>query len=86
MGGEYELNTLFFRGERMGVMVGDFGNKNGVQTFRVCGTKEDLYKIITECREMGHKFYETPVMNLVYRGQWTMVLKLKVPVEVGQHD
>jgi hypothetical protein len=68
------------------VMVGNFGIKNGVQTYRICGVKEDLFKIIEECREMGYKFNDTPAINHVHRGQWTLLLNLKVPVEVGKRD
>jgi hypothetical protein len=62
------------------VMVGNFGVKDGVQTFRICGTKEDLYKLIDECREMDAHFDSTPIINHVHRGQWTMLLKIKLPV------
>jgi hypothetical protein len=68
------------------LMIGNFGNINGVQTFRVCGSKDDLYKVIDECRTMGHKFHDTPNLTHVRQGQWTMLLQLKVPVEVGASD
>jgi len=62
------------------VMIGNFGIKNGVQAYRICGEKNDLYRVIDECRKMGHKFDDTPIVNHVHRGQWTMLLKLKVYV------
>jgi|1185.fasta_scaffold77493_2 hypothetical protein len=65
------------------VQIGDFGTKNGVRTFSVQGDKVDLYKIIDECREMHAKFDDTPNLVHVHRGTWSMVLKLKMPVEVG---
>lgn len=63
------------------VMIGDFGIKNGVQTFRVCGAKDDLYKIIYECKDMDLRFDDIPIVNHVTRQQWTMLLKIKIPVE-----
>jgi len=66
------------------LMIGNFGVKNGVQTYRINGDKEDLYKIIEECREMEARFQETPNMIPVRHGQWTMLLQLKIPVKVGE--
>lgn len=63
------------------LMIGNFGIKNGVQTYRICGSKDDLYKIIEECRIMEASFDDTPIINHVHRGQWTMLLKIKVYVE-----
>lgn len=60
------------------VMVGNFGIQKGIQTFRICGNKEDLYRIIEECRTMEAKFYDTPNILHVHRGQWTMLLQLIV--------
>ncbi len=62
------------------VMIGDFGNREGVQTYRICGTKEDLYEIINTCRKLDAKFDDTPIINHVHNGQWTMRLKIKIPV------
>lgn len=63
------------------LMIGNFGEKNGVQTYRICGDKDDLYKVIDECRAMEAKFDDTPIINHVFRGQWTMLLKIKLPVK-----
>lgn len=63
------------------VMIGNFGIHEGVATYRICGSKEDLYKIIDECREMDAKFEDTPIINQAYRSQWSMLLKIKVYVQ-----
>lgn len=60
------------------LMIGDFGEKEGIRTFRICGSKEDVYRVVYEARDMGHKFADTPIINHVFRGQWTTLLKLKV--------
>lgn len=62
----------------------DWGVKNGVHTLRLHGTKEDLYNIVADCRALGEKFDSTPLINHVYKGQYTLLLKLKtVSVGVG---
>jgi hypothetical protein len=65
------------------VQIGDFGEKNGVRTYSIQGDKADLERIIDECRKMDAKFDDTPNMVHVRRGTWSMVLKVKVAVEVG---
>lgn len=67
----------------MGVIVGNFGIKNGVQTYRVNGTKDDLHLIIDEIRKEGAKFDDTPHLEYVRNNQWSMLLKIKVPVGVS---
>jgi hypothetical protein len=57
-----------------------------VQTFRICGEKEDIYKVLKEARDMGHEFADTPIIKYVHHGQWTVLLNIKVPVEVGCND
>lgn len=68
------------------LMIGNFGVKDGVQTFRVNGSKEELYKIIEECREMEAKFHDTPNLEPIRHGLWTMLLQIKIPVSVGQNE
>jgi hypothetical protein len=65
------------------VQIGDFGVRNGVRTYSIQGDKADLYKIIDECRKMDAKFDDTPNVIHVHRSLWSMVLKIKLPVEVG---
>lgn len=65
------------------VQIGDFGLKDGVKTYSIQGDKDSLYKIIDECRKMDAKFDDTPNMIHVRKGTWSMLLKLKVFVEVG---
>jgi hypothetical protein len=65
------------------VQIGDFGEKNGVRTYSIQGDKSDLDKIIDECRKMDAHFDDTPNMLYVRKNIWSMVLKVKVAVEVG---
>jgi hypothetical protein len=65
------------------VQIGDFGERNGVRTYSIQGDKEDLLKILDECRKMDAKFDDTPNLIHVRKTVWSMLLKVKVAVEVG---
>ena len=68
----------------MSLQVYDFGQKNGVHTYRVSGIKEDLYRVLTECKELKAEFDIEPDISHVRNGLWTMLLKIKIPVRVGE--
>jgi hypothetical protein len=68
------------------VCVGSWRAKDGVQAFTITGTKEECYKIVEEAREAGGEFADTPNICHVHRGQWHVLLKLKVPVGVGSNN
>lgn len=66
------------------IMIGNFGrNKEGVYTYRVnATTKEDLYTLIEESKEMGWKFFDTPNIIKVNK-TYSVLLKLYNPKEMG---
>lgn len=66
-------------------MVGTWGAKDGVQAFTVTGTKEEIKQIISEARQAGAKFADTPNICHIHNAQWHVLLKLKVPVGVGSN-
>lgn len=66
-----------------GVYVFDFGIKDDIQTYRVNGEKKDLEVVLQSTEELGSAFIETPNIEHIRRGEWTMLLKIKVPVKVG---
>ena len=68
------------------IFVGDFGEINGVRTYRVNGEKADLIRVINEIRELDALFVHEPVLEEIRFGQWTMLLQIKLPVEVGAND
>lgn len=68
------------------LMIGNFGSKNGVQIFRVNGSFDDLMKILIECKEMDAIFVEVPKVEPLRQGQWTVLLKIKLPVGVKHND
>lgn len=64
------------------VQVCDFGETDGVKTYRVNGDKQDLEKIIELCRKEDAT-YDKPELEHVRKGCWTLLIKVKVAVEVG---
>ena len=66
------------------VQIADFGEKNGVKTYRINGDKVDLERIIEECRNTDAEcFDDSPELEYVRKDCWTLLLKIKVAVEVG---
>lgn len=57
-------------------IIGKFKPVNGVQTYRINGSKEDLYKMIEDCRKNEIRFDDTPIINPLRKDQWTMLLKI----------
>jgi hypothetical protein len=57
-------------------IIGHFKPVNGVQTYRINGDKEALYAIIDDCRKNEIRFDDTPIINPLRKGQWTMLLKI----------
>ena len=66
------------------VMIGDYGkNSEGVHTFRInTTTKDDIYTILKESKEMGFRFWETPNIEKVHK-TYSVLLKLYVPKDMG---
>ena len=66
------------------VQICDFGEYNGVKTYRIHGDKPDLERIIAECRKEDENCFEdSPELDFVRHGSWTLLIKLKIAVEVG---
>lgn len=66
------------------VLVADFGENNGVRTFRINGRKEDLERILNECREENAEIINSAEIQHVRRGDWTVLLKIRVSVKVSE--
>jgi malonyl CoA-acyl carrier protein transacylase len=66
------------------VQVFDFGCRNGMRNYRITGEKEDLERIIEECRDADANFHFTPQITKVRKGQWMISLALKMPLGVGE--
>jgi hypothetical protein len=75
--------SFFVEKERrihMTMQIMFYGEKDGIQTYRLCGTKERIYAEIKYARKQGFRFHDTPIILPVFRGQWTTILKLIPPV------
>lgn len=59
-------------------IIGKHPIKNGVRPYRVNGSYDDLYTLIAECRINKIKFADTPIVNPLRKGQWTVLLKVIV--------
>jgi hypothetical protein len=64
--------------------VYDFGERDGVKTIRVDGDKEDLERIVEKSLEAKAQFYEAPNIEPTRKGQWTMLMKIKIAEEVSE--
>lgn len=59
------------------LIIFNYGVKKDVQTIRVNGDKDSLYKYINECKKLGNHFDDIPHLNKINKNQWTLILKLK---------
>lgn len=66
------------------VQVFDFGCRNGMRSYRITGEREDLERIIEECRDADAKFHFTPQIVKIQAGLWMISLDLKMSLEVGE--
>jgi hypothetical protein len=64
-------------------VIGKFKPHKGVQAYRVNGSYDDLYKILAELRKVDAVFGDTPLIHSLRKGQWTMLIKLVLPAELG---
>lgn len=66
------------------VMIGDFGrNKEGIYTYRInATTKDDLYSLLDQVKEIGWKYWETPNIIKVHK-TYSVLLKIYNPKELG---
>lgn len=64
------------------LIVGNFGIKDGVQTYRINGSFEDLQKVLDECIKIDTKFSDFPEIERLRLGQCTMLLKFYVPKNI----
>ena len=64
------------------VQIADFGEKDGVKTYRIHGDKVDLEKIVEECRINDAAYGGLPDVERVRYGLWTILLKIKVHANV----
>lgn len=60
----------------MGAIVGSFGVVGGIETFRVCGTKDEVTDILEEAIEKGYRFKNDPYVAKAFGGQYTTIMQI----------
>ena len=68
-----------------GIFIADFGVRNNVKMYRANGNKEDLVELVHECNKAGAKFTEKPNLEYVHKNEWTVLLKIRLPIGVVMH-
>jgi hypothetical protein len=64
------------------IFIADFGIQDHVKIYRANGAKEDLKKLVRECKIAGAKFTESPELEYVHKNEWTVLLKIRLPIGV----
>ena len=64
------------------IQIASFGqDKEGVHTYRVNGSKDDLERIIKEASKMGWAFWEKPTIEKVFKYH-SVLLRIYDPKEL----
>jgi hypothetical protein len=78
MGKEYIFNPEKRKGDLliMGAIIGNFGEIDGVETIRVCGTRDEVTAILEEAIESGYKFKNDPYVAKAFGMQYTTIMQI----------
>lgn len=66
------------------VLVADFGENGGVKTLRINGRKEDLERILNECRKENAEIINPAEIEHVYKNDWSILLKIRIAMKVSE--
>lgn len=69
-----------------GVIVANFGVKDNIRTYRINGSKEKLITIIEEVYLANADLAEYPELKRLRYRQWSLLLKIKIPVGEIEND
>ncbi len=71
----------------MGAIIADFGkNEDGLNLFRVNGTKAEIYDAIDKFLCLGCEIYDEPQELEKAHKQWSILLKMKIPENQSAED
>lgn len=63
----------------MGAIIGDFGkNQEGVNLFRINGTKDEIKKAIDDLQELGCEVWEPYELEKSHK-HWSVLIKIQIP-------
>lgn len=69
----------------MAAIIGDFGkDDNGVNLYRINGTKDEINKAIVDLEELGCEVWQPYELEKSHK-QWSVLVKIQIPEieEVG---
>jgi hypothetical protein len=66
------------------ILVGDFGECDGIRTFRINGKKEDLQRIINECHKINAEIINSAEIEHVRKNDWSVLLKIRIAAKVSE--
>ena len=62
------------------IIINDFGEDNGVHTFRINGLKDDLEQMVGKLYHMGLRFNKHPeLVPTPSHRVWSLLLKIVIP-------
>lgn len=63
----------------MGAIIGDFGkNQEGVNLYRINGTKDEIKKAIEDLQELGCEVWGTYEFEKSHK-HWSVLIKIQIP-------
>jgi hypothetical protein len=65
------------------VLVADFGENDGIRTFRINGKKEALQRILNECHKENAEIINSAEIEHVRKNDWTVLLKIRIAAKVS---
>ncbi len=67
------------KGIKLGAIIGDFGkNAEGVNLYRINGTKEEIKKAIADLMELGCEIWEPFELEKSHK-HWSVLIKIQIP-------
>ena len=70
----------------MGAIIGDFGkNDQGVNLFRINGTKDEIKKAIDDLSELGCEVWQPYELEKSHK-HWSVLIKVQIPENADQNQ
>jgi hypothetical protein len=68
----------------LGAIIADFGrNKEGINLYRINGTKDEINKAIEDIRNLGAEVWGEPFLMEKSHKHWSILLKVLLPEEMA---
>jgi hypothetical protein len=64
----------------LAAIIGDFGkNEEGLNLFRINGSKEEISKAITDLKDLGCEIWDDPYELEQSHKHWSILIRIKIP-------